>query len=205
MPEIPDGVTTAIVGAVFAFAGYFGRAVIDTWRARRRSRRNTAARIRELSALLDESRSLFEDQNFKARRLMKLLRTRLGTELEDGQGFDETFFLAFDQLTEDEREIHSLIRSTTLNSMRRVNEELRAWLDRNVDLRRKTETGDARGRLAAELAKLRLHLNQWHDKYAVYMADERRCLVYLADEKKQGTGFPKGLARAVADFQREHG
>jgi hypothetical protein len=184
---------TALIGAILATAGYFGKALHSQIKAKGKAKRNSKSEMDKLSALLEESGSLFRDQNYKARRLIKRLESRLGNEVPVQLGFDETFYRLYSRLEPEERELHSLIRSTTMNSLRRVNSSMSEWLDRNLDFRRSDTSSPDREQLAAELSALRLHLNQWHDKFAAHMQDEKRCLVYLDDEKKHGAPFPKNL------------
>src|SRR5205823_2946483 len=112
-------------------AGYFGKALHDQIKAKRKAKRSSKSEMEKLSALLVESGSLFRDQNYKARRLMKRLEDRLGDEVPGELGFDETFYRLYSRLEPEEREIHSLIRSTTINSLRRVNSSMSEWLRRN--------------------------------------------------------------------------
>jgi len=64
-------VVKALVGAILAVAGYFGKSLHDQIKAKTRAKRNSKSEMIKLSALLQESGSLFRDQNYKARRLMK--------------------------------------------------------------------------------------------------------------------------------------
>ena len=197
-PVLSDSAAAAIITLMGGVLGYAGKSFLDFRRKRRLATRSTVAKLLQLFALLEEGRSIFLDQNFKVRRLMQLLRERLPKSQFSHAGFDETFFRLYPELTDEEREVHSLIRSTTLNSMRRVNLVLRRWLDRNTEITRRDQSDPDRAALAEQLMTLRLHLIQWHDKFEASMNDERHSLVYLADEKKQGQGFPKDLEGALA-------
>ena len=82
--------------------------------------------------------------------------------------------------------------------MHRLNTELRVWIRTNDVYKREPQPSPGRIALARELQMLELHLNQWHDKYeALIPSDERRSVIYLADEKQQGIEFPKGLPKAL--------
>lgn len=189
---------SAIVAAISGVAGFFGKALYDHIKAGRQAKQDSKSEMQKLSVLLKESGSLFRDQNYKARRLMQKLEARLGDQVPAKLGFDETFYRLYSQMEPDERELHSLIRSTTINSLRRVNSGMDEWLRRNFDFRRSDVASQDRNQLAEELSALELHLNQWHDKFDAHMKDERRCLVYLDDEKKQGAGFPRNLEPVLA-------
>lgn len=161
--------------------------------------------LRELSTLLDESYSIFANQNYQARRLAELLHQSHPKEVAElcagrSCGYDEMFFLLFDRFTPEESELQKLIRSTTMNSQRRVNEQMSQWLEASPAFTARIEPAPDRARLAEELGVLRQHLNQWHDKYRAWIPDEpKHTLVYLADEKAHGVGFPSGIEPLVAD------
>jgi hypothetical protein len=118
---VPDWLGEAIAAAVAAVLGSFGKWFFDYLRARRTARRSELDELRHLRSLLQESGSVFRSQNYQARRLIALLRARLDEQVPQGLGFDETFHRLYDQMVEEERELHSLIRATTMNSMRRLN------------------------------------------------------------------------------------
>ncbi|HEV2855275.1 MAG TPA: hypothetical protein VHC97_20945 [Thermoanaerobaculia bacterium] len=193
-----DWLNEAIVGAVFALLGYVGRALHEHLKIRREAKKNVADELQKLSVLLEESDALFKDQNFKARRLLTLLERRLADRVPSNLGFDEAFFRMYEQLNDDEKELHSLIRSITVTSLVRVNSDMSEWLRRNAAIRQGTASDPKYQRLVEELSNLQFHLNLWHAKYAVHMNDPKRCLVYLADEKQQGTRFPPELEPALA-------
>jgi hypothetical protein len=199
MPEwlssVPEWLGAAIVGAVFAMLGYFGRSGIDEWRRRRAERQREKSELLLLANLLSESRSIFDNQIYSARRLMTLLRQNHPADAHGLKGYDETFYKLHDKMNDDERELQSLIRSMTMNSQRRVNERLRSWLDRNGELFIKDHPNDeVRDKFASELRELTEHLNQWFDKYNFWMPDDkRRSVVFLWDEKQHGKGFPPEL------------
>jgi hypothetical protein len=198
--SIPDWVGETVLGAIFATLGFLLKMLLDYFKARRQEQRGLTARLEELSAPLNESRTLFFDQNFKARRLLQLLQERLPGQVSDVLGFDELFFRLYANFTNEEREIHALIRATTMNSMYRVNTRMHTWLVQNASLRQ-TQQSDAKiSALAKQLDLLQAHLNLWDDKYNATVAkDERRCLVYLADEKGHGLRFPQELEPLLAD------
>jgi len=58
------------------------------------------------------------------------------------------------------------------------------------------------GKLAGELAKLELHLILWLAKYEAWIPEfKAHALVYLADEKKHGVGFPSGIDELIPPAQ----
>jgi hypothetical protein len=182
---------TALVGAL----GYFGKSYFDSRRRKREESRIHAASLEELNGLLRQSKDLFINQNYKARTLKQMIGNRHGSDLSAfDRGYDEGFYRLYDELTPEERELHSLIRGTSQESMHRVNEATQEWI--RVNLPKVKANGYVN--LAQQLEALEDHLNDWMAKYQGVLAqDPKRCLVYLADEKRQGRGFPKALEPAL--------
>ena len=195
---MPEYLGEAIIGAVFAVLGFFGKVLFDFVRARRVEKHSQRSELFKLVDLLEESHSIYRSQNYQARRLRKLLQENHPEETKGIKGFDELFYQLHHFFNDEERELQSLIRSTTMHSLHRVNEELRSWLDRNGYFRRRYEGNMDLDELGTQLRLLNDHLNQWFDKYNTWIPnDEHRSLVYLADEKKHGIGFPKMLEPAL--------
>src|ERR1700674_1717650 len=193
---------TALLGATLALAGYAGRALHENLKARWNAQKNVRDRLQKLSLLLAESNSLFHNQNYKARELLKMLQQRLGGHIPADAHFDDAFYQLYPAFPPDDRHVHSLIRSLTMTSLRRVNTDISEWLSVNTDLRQDGSRKPLFGDLATQLAQLGRHLNEWHSKYhALFLQDEtdhKHCLVYLGSERRDGTGFPKQLEPALA-------
>src|SRR6476619_4832755 len=162
---MPEWVGEAVLGAITAAVGYLGKSVHDDLKSRRASRQAAVEQLRLLKSLLDESWSIFQSQNYQARTLMELVKMNHADTFQPGLGFDETFRRLYPSFSEEERELHALIRSTSINSMHRLNTELRAWIRTNDVYKREPQPSPGRIALARELQMLELHLNQWHDKY----------------------------------------
>jgi hypothetical protein len=178
--------------------GFFGKGFYEDWKLRRTAEIARLDSAVELAALLDESFSIYESQNHQAQRLLQMLQGNHGGEVPEGLGYDETFFRLFDRFTSEEAELQRLIRSTTMHSQRRLNESMSKWLQNAPAFKKGDQPNPQRVRFREQLRELELHLNQWHDKYeAVIPGDLKRTLVYLADEKGHGVGFPQGLKSAV--------
>ncbi|MFH1086888.1 MAG: hypothetical protein V1772_14155 [Chloroflexota bacterium] len=206
LTTLPDWLGTALIGAVMAVAGFLGRKLYDALLARRARHEERIAELLRLKGLLEESRAIFRQQNYLARRLAALLHERLGDALPEGLGFDAAFHQRHPQMNDAERELFALIRGTTANSMRRVNEELLQWVHAWARQPTRVRPTPAARALEPELAALQRHLNLWADKFrGVFEPSERRCLVYLADEKGQGERFPQGLYPAVIRLLDELG
>jgi hypothetical protein len=194
----------ALIAAVFSVVGIGAKDIyLDRLQAEDQKQAAEAANLgtlKELSTLLDESYRIFTVQDRQAQRLMRLLKRNHGSKVPGDLGYDETFYEMHERFTPDEAALQKLIRSTTMNSQRRVNLALSAWLQRSLAFLHEAQPAQQRAALAAELNMLKLHLNQWHDKYDAWIPnDPKRSLVYLADEQTHGAGFPPGLEQALKD------
>src|SRR5216683_436417 len=168
-------VQTAAVGV----AGFLAKSAWDYVAKQRAAKKSRLTRLHELAALLEESRNIFLSQVYFAGRLLGLIRSNHPNDCQDKWGFDETFFRLYSILNDDEKELHALIRGTTANSMRRVNESLSEWLRTNAMLKRSTGKASLDA-LADNLCLLELHMNQWHDKYkSIFAPDDRHTIVFL--------------------------
>lgn len=145
----------------------------------------------DLSAMLQESEAFFQDQNYKARELLKRTRANHHGVVAEGLGFDETFHRLHPQFTDDERELFDLIRSMTKVALFGVNRRMKDWLEDSPEFL--VDRSDAFSALSGELARLQEHLGLWLAKYDVFLQQETRSLVYLGDEKQHGAAFPSAL------------
>lgn len=205
----PHWLIPTLVGFLCAAVGFVAENQYTRWRIERDEARTQQAKelsaLVKLSSLLEESYSLFQDQNYKARRLHQMLRENHREEFgercaEKACGFDEAFFVMADLFTNEEAELQQLIRSTTMNSQRRVNSEMMEWLKADASFTPLEQPTPPRQELAKQLDTLKLHLNLWFDKYQAWIPnDPKRSLVYLADEKRDGVGFPAGIKDTVGE------
>jgi hypothetical protein len=186
----------------FSVAGFLAKDLYEGWRQERSQKRAVAnadlSALRELAALLDESHRTFSLQNEQAGKLLQLLKRTHGRKVPHGLGYDETFHRMYPRFTSEEAALQRLIRSTTVNSQRRINLALAAWLERSAAFLYDDQPTPQRQALAQQLRILQLHLNQWHDKYDAWIAnDPKRSLVYLAEDEVHGAGIPLGLEDAL--------
>ena len=105
---------------------------------------------------------------------------------------------AFPKFTADERELHSIIRSITIHGIRPVNQALLDWVRKDATFKGMVHKPGFSGELARKLSELEAHLLLWHAKYEAWIPEQAtHALVYLADEKAHGLGFPEGLDELV--------
>jgi hypothetical protein len=177
--------------------GYFARAAVEFMRARRAHSRARVARLKELAALLHESLDAFQSQLSMARRLMAMLAQNHPNEMPDERlGYNQTFARLYPFFSDAERDLFFVIRGLTRDAIRRVNDRTSAWLRENDDVLR-LEEPLVGPELAVQLRVLRQHLSEWHALFLATRNDEKRSLVFLADEFQTGTGFPTGIERLV--------
>jgi hypothetical protein len=204
LSSIPQWLGAAVIAAVFGVFGFLGRKLFDAFEERRTRNIKAIAKLEELEKLLDQSFSTFKNQNYLAQRLMQALRSKYGDKVTPGIGYDETFYQFYEVMDNEQRELFSLIRGTTLNSMHNLNEKLKQWADENSARQLAGEISPNVKYLDIQLAQLRDHLNAWFDKYeSLFKTSERRSLVYLGDEKQQGVEFPHDVSTALDALLRE--
>jgi len=194
MPEwLASGLFTAVGGVL----GYFGKSWIEARRERKAAGTDTLRQLRQLGAFLDESYKGFQSQLYLANQLLQLVRKNHAGVMAGAVGYDETFRAAFDEFTPDEAELHAIVRAMTMYPMLRVNEDLKNWAGTNVNLVHELPQTQSRAQLQTEIANLASHLNEWFAKYHALISDKKRSVIFLADEKKQGTRFPQELTPAL--------
>ena len=182
----------AAVGAVFAGLGYFGKMVMDWRQERRKERAELIAQLHALQSLLKASGALFTIQHEQVEALMVLLKQNHLEEYNEGDGYDETLTRCYPVMNTDERERHEVIRAYSEFSMRKVNQGLSEWCAADRMFKSAVARTSRRRELARELFALEIHLTLWHAKYESWIPGHpERGLVYLADVKKHGLGFPR--------------
>jgi len=185
-----------LLGVLGTTVGLFLKRLFDKRAASEVVEHQHCDQLRGLQVMLRDSGSLFRDQNFKARQLMRLLQERLPGRIEQ-DGFEANFRRLHEEFTEEERELFDLIRGTTTTTLHSANSRVRSWLSDNAWAR---SSGVSAG-LASELDRLQSHLDGWLAKYEVTVSQNPLVsLVYMADEKAQGVGFPKNLESVLDSY-----
>lgn len=205
LANMPQWIGAAILGAILALLGWVGKQLAE-WRATLRAEERTRrSRLAELLALIRAGDAAFKVQSENRNRLAKLIRSRDATLGDAGHGYDKLFALAFPKMSEAERELHDVVRSSTIHTFQPLNESLLRWLAGDVEFRVRPPDQTQRAQLAKYLTDLEVHLLLWQAKFKAWIPDHpERALVYLADEERHGVGFPKGGADLVADILHQH-
>jgi hypothetical protein len=206
--NIPDWLGTAILGAIFTAIGYFIKTLIDWRQAKRKEHAEILSQLLKLQSLLNASHSLFNIQQDLAKKLIKTLALNHKDKFQEKDGYEETITFCYAFMNDGEKVIHGIIRAYSEYSMKFVNQSISDWLKADnyyitgvVEIKEKKE-------LAAKLTALDTHLILWQAKCEYWIQDyPEHALVYLADEKKHGLGFPENLdefvTKAVEELQRK--
>jgi hypothetical protein len=157
--------------------------------------------------LLEVSFEVFRNQNYQAQTLLdsiKKIHPRIPIAGPDGKdlGYDEVFHRSYSVLTQDEMELFVLIRGATMTTMHKFNADMQLWLESHSEFVHDAQPNQTRTQLRDELVKLRTHLNRWLEKFAGWMEDKTRSLVYMADEKGHGPPFPADIDEAIINVLR---
>lgn len=195
---IPEWLGVAVIGAVIAATGYVGKLIVESWIGIREAQNARRARLIELKSLLNATRVSFAVQNNHANRLLSMIR-KTHPELKGmDEGYERAFTRAYSVFTPDEKELHAIIRSITIHSLRPVNHSLSKWLQNDTYFKAQKLSRATLGELAGKLAALEAHLVLWHAKYETWIPDTpEHSLVYLADEEEHGIAFPSGIDEVV--------
>lgn len=201
---LPEWIGTALLGAVIAALGYVAKLAIEGIHAWRLDRASQLSRLLELASLLHASRAAFWSQRQLVTRLQESLQSQQTMAPAPEQGFERLFADAYDRMSDQQRELHGLIRSMTVHSILPLNKALSKWLAADLNYRTARGAQGLRGELAGLLNQLDTHLRLWHAKYQGWIPDHpRHALVYLADEEQHGVGFPHGLDELVDHVLRD--
>lgn len=196
--QVPEWLGAAVIGAVVAALGYVGKLIIESWQAIREAQNTRRARLVELQSLLRAAWVSFAVQNNHAQRLLSTVREKHPNLRITEEGYERAFSNAYRVFTPDEKELHAIIRSITIHSLRPTNLSLSNWLKSDTYFKAQKPSQAILGELAEKLGALEAHLILWHAKYETWIPDTpEHALVYLADEEEHGIGFPTGIDEVV--------
>jgi len=166
------------------------------------ARADNAEALRELrtfQSLLAESWALFLSHNAQRGRLFEMVITNRRGRVPDFEGYDDLFYKLHDEMSAEETELFRIVRGNTRRGTHRMNGRILEWVEAHPVAALLPERTAAVAELEAQVLALKVHLEEWFAKYEdTFLPDEKRTLVYLADEKKHGKGWPKELDGAVA-------
>jgi hypothetical protein len=196
--QIPEWLGKALVGAVSAVIGFFGKELWDWWKAGHQSKQLRRARLEQLDRLLVESGHLYSSQRAQAQRLYESIERSYPGAVVPGLSLDQVFARTFSVLSPEQAQLHAIIRGVTATSLKRVNTDMAEWLRTDDWFKRSAQASEATRKLGQELQQLELHLNEWQAKFSsVFEKQSAIALNYLAAEDAHGTGFPVGIEGIV--------
>ena len=204
LTQIPEWLGAAIATGIIAAVGYIAKQILD-WRTTIRATKAAQfARLVQLQSLLRAGWVSFVIQNDHAMRLIAMVEQNHDDLITQGEGYERTFARAYPNLTSEEQELHSIIRSITIHSLRPTNQSLSEWLKNDVYFKAQWHRKGIGNELARKLADLEAHLILWQAKYEAWIPNTPgHALVYLADEEEHGLRFPKGLDQIVQNALNE--
>ena len=187
-----EWVRTVLIAAASAVAAYGWKSWIEGRERKRKERASTIAQLQDLKSLLDASNKLFWIQKEQVSRLNEQLKQNHPAEYAQGVGSEEKMQKCYPLFNDEEKALHGIIRVYTAYSMRRVNEAIQKWLERDKQFKTGQVDSSRREELAGTLRELEMHLLLWHAKFEYWIPDKpHHALVYMADEKAHGLGFPR--------------
>lgn len=191
--QIPAWIGPAVLGAVLAATGYVAKLLLEWIGEVRKTRRDRQTRLVEVFSLLGAGRVAFRVQSKTRDRLDVAIKERIPA-LTSVRGYERLFTATYPDMTEDERELHTIIRAYTEHTIRPLNESILQWLREDTYFKAPMGARGPRGKLARRLAHLEAHLLLWQAKYSIWIPENpSHSLVYLADEEEHGLGFPGGI------------
>jgi hypothetical protein len=200
LTDLPEWLGAAVIGAVIAAVGFMLKQVADFVLGLLRTRERRRARLVDLASLLQASQAAFLTQIDLSRRLYAQLGAG-GAPGERPVGRDRLFASRYATMTDEQRELHRLIRGITQHALRPVNLALSEWLKADTTFKVMPRFGRRRRELARMLRQLEAHLIVWIAKYEVWIpVDPKYALVYLADEQRHGVAFPPNLDPLVREL-----
>ena len=204
LSQIPEWFGKALISAVSAVIGFFGKELWNWGKARHQSKQLRRARLEQLARLLNESVNLYSSQRAQAQRLFESIERSSPNAVAPGLSLDQVFSRAFPALSEEQAQLHAIIRGITATSLKRVNTEMADWLRSDDWFRQPAHASKDLKRLAQALQQLELHLNEWQAKFSsVFEKQSAISLNYLAAEEAHGTGFPGGIEGIVKRVLQE--
>jgi len=191
--ETPEWFGSAVIGAVIAAIGYVAKLIIELFQSYLDKSRLQRSKLIELQSLLNASRVAFIIQRQHAENLKDMIsKNHPKLPLQDSSTIEEKISAHYGSFNAEERELHAIIRSISINALYPTNKTTLKWLTADTFFKVK------KNELAKKLVLLESHLILWFAKYKTWMPEHpEHALVYLNDEKNHGLGFPSGIENLV--------
>ena|SRR6266542_3910686 len=198
--QIPEWLATAVVAAIIAALGYVGKLLIELFQSYNNRRRSRRSQLIQLQSLLRATRVAFEIQNLQAQKLTNSIEINYPEISKNFTGYEEKISRAYNNLNNEEKELHSIIRSITINTLYPTNKATLKWLRNDTFFKAEKSNNKIFSELAKKLVDLESHLILWIAKYEAWFPNyPEHALNYMADEKEHGLGFPNGIDQLVEE------
>ena len=203
--QIQDWLGTALAGAVLAALGYVLKLFIELYQSYKERQRTKRAKLIELQSLLRATKFAFLIQNKHAATLTNWIETNLQNVPQKTMGYEAVISGAFDNLPVEQKELHSIIRSITTSTLYPTNKLILEWLREDTVFKTTRSNNPQFSDLAASLLALETHLVLWLAKYDAWIPGKpAHALVYMADEREHGFGFPNGVDESVENVLKRY-
>jgi len=191
---MPDSLPVVLAGAATATAGYIGNLIVEGFRKQINIIRQRKSSLIQMQSYLLASKTIFISQMKLVRPLCEEIENTLPTA-RHADGYDEILATAFKLdgfLSENQKIQHGLVRSYTINAIHPLNMSMLKWLENDTYYKSRADE------LGKALRQLEAHLVLWLAKYEFWIPNrDERALVFLADERQDGVGFPTGIEKLV--------
>jgi hypothetical protein len=203
--QIPEWLASALLGAILGALAYIGKLIIELFQSFKDRRRVQRSKLIELQSLLNATRIAFKSQHGHAVSLTDMIEKNYGEVAQQYNGYEEKISRTFSQLNIEEKELHAIIRSITVSTLFPINSAILEWLREDVTFKATKSKDKVWKALAAKLVILESHLLLWVAKYNAWIpVNQQHALVYMADEKKHGLGFPDGMDLLIDEAVKKY-
>ena len=193
LAEIPDWLSAAIIGAVFATIAFFTKELIERRKINIAILAENISNLKSLLRLLKTQHRVFSIQCKRRDEIISHLTVQFPEDVQKYNGFEEKLTNLYDKMDPIDRENHLVVRGYTKGSLFPLNKKIQK-LTRKINVNLLNAHSVEKENLKIYLENLDLHLNLWLAKYDEWIPDNpKHSLVYLADEKEHGIGFPTGI------------
>lgn len=200
LSSVPEWIGTALVGATFAAIGYMTKELLDRRKKKNLAVEENISNLKSLFKMLIVQKRIFDIQCIQRNKLFNNLSKVFPAEVQNFIGYDETFEKLYGKFSDEDLEIHTIIRSQTKGSLLPLNKKIQELADK-IDTELLDIKLNEKKVLKDQLENLVLHLIMWLAKYEDWIPNyPRHALVYLADEKEHGVGFPTGIEKLVGSI-----
>jgi hypothetical protein len=195
---LPEYIASAIFAAAIAAIGFLAKQVFELVAVHRAAKQSRRARLVTLLSLLEGSAAVYRVQAQLRNKLLQTI-TQRNPELDARhEGYERVFSTALPLMSNDERQLHSIIRAYTVSGLKPLNEAMVQWLHYDTEFKYARFRTSYYRILARQLKALEAHLLMWLAKYAAWIPEwPTHALVYLDDEEEHGVPFPKGIEETI--------